>query len=65
MGWKRGERIGTVTSGTYAPSVERSIAIGYVPARHATVGTGLSVEIRGRQIPCEVRPTPLFDRKAR
>ena len=59
------EPVGTVTSGTYAPSVERSIAIGYVPARHATVGTGLSVEIRGRQIPCEVRPTPLFDRKAR
>jgi aminomethyltransferase len=58
------EPIGTVTSGTYGPSVERSIAIGYVPARYAAVGTRLSVEVRGRRIPCEVRPTPFFDRNA-
>jgi aminomethyltransferase len=57
------EPIGTVTSGTFGPSVERSIAIGYVPARYADPGTRLSVEVRGRHLPCRVTPTPFFVRK--
>jgi aminomethyltransferase len=56
--------VGVVTSGTYAPSVERAIAIGYVPARHGAPGTRLSVEVRGRPLPCEVCPTPFLHRKA-
>lgn len=58
------EPIGRVTSGTYAPSVERSIAIGYVPARYGAPATPLSVEIRGRRIPSLVTSTPFFHRKA-
>ncbi len=55
--------IGTVTSGTYGPTVERSIGIGYVPARYASVGTSLAVEIRGRRVPCTVTETPFYSRK--
>jgi aminomethyltransferase len=57
-----GGPVGTVTSGTYGPSVERSIAIGYVSAEHAQPGTRLAVEIRGRPIPCEVVRTPFYSR---
>jgi aminomethyltransferase len=58
-----GEPLGTVTSGTWGPTVERSIAIGYVPAGHAEPGTRLAVEIRSRPAPCEVVQTPFYRRK--
>ena len=63
----KGERIGSVTSGTHAPSVERSIAIGYVPAelaaRGASGGDELSIEVRGRPLPCKITKTPFYRRK--
>ncbi len=55
--------VGAVTSGTYAPSIERSIAIGYVPAGFAAPGTGLHVEIRGGAVPCTVTKIPFFTGK--
>jgi aminomethyltransferase len=55
--------VGVVTSGTFAPTVERAIAIGYVPARCARPGTRLAVEVRGRRLPCEVTRTPFLHRK--
>jgi aminomethyltransferase len=57
------QSVGHVTSGTFGPSVERSIAMGYVPARYAEPGTALLVEIRGRRVPCRVCKTPFYDRK--
>lgn len=57
-----GELLGRVTSGTYGPTVERSIAIGYVPIGFAGVGTRLHVDVRGRRIPCEVCETPFLRR---
>jgi aminomethyltransferase len=54
---------GAVTSGTFAPSVERSIAIGYVPARAARVDERVQVEIRGRRIDAMITETPFYRRK--
>ncbi len=54
---------GVVTSGSYGPSVERSIAMGYVSAEFAGPGTRLLVEIRGRAVPCEVVEMPFYSRK--
>ena len=54
---------GSVTSGTYAPSVERSIAIGYVPARAARAGGNVQVEIRGRRFDARITDTPFYRRK--
>lgn len=56
-------QIGTITSGTYGPSVERSIALGYLAARYAVAGTRLQVGVRGRNVPCEVTKTPFYSRK--
>lgn len=56
-------RIGTITSGTYGPSVERSIALGYLEARYAEPGSCIAVEVRGRGIPCKVTKTPFYGRK--
>ncbi len=56
--------VGAVTSGTFAPTVERAISIGYVPARYARPGTRLAVLVRDRRLPCEVTTTPFLHRKA-
>jgi aminomethyltransferase len=49
---------GVVTSGSYGPSVDRSIALAYVETAHAGVGTAVDVEIRGQARPAHVVRTP-------
>ncbi|WP_264555459.1 glycine cleavage system aminomethyltransferase GcvT [Halocatena marina] len=41
--------IGTVTSGTMSPTLERPIALGYVPAEYADPETDVWIDIRGRE----------------
>ncbi len=53
-----GAPVGVVTSGSFGPSVERSIGLGYVPSALAPVGTELGVEIRGVSQPARVVKTP-------
>jgi aminomethyltransferase len=53
-----GRPVGTVTSGSFGPSVERGIGMAYVPTALAAVGTELAVEIRGRAEPARVAKTP-------
>ena len=54
---------GTVTSGSYAPTLEKSIAMGYVTASLASVGTELQVDIRGTLTPAKVVELPFYKRK--
>jgi len=56
------EEVGTVTSGTYAPFLQKSIGLCYLPAAKAAVGTDFDVEIRGRRVPAKVVPTPFYKR---
>jgi aminomethyltransferase len=53
-----GREVGVVTSGSYGPSVDRSIAMAYVEAALAPVGTELHVDIRGQGRPARVVKTP-------
>lgn len=53
-----GREVGVVTSGSYGPSVERYIGIGYVAAAHAAVGTEIEVEVRGEPRAARIVPTP-------
>jgi aminomethyltransferase len=55
---KDGRAVGVVTSGSYGPSVDRSIALAYVETGLAGVGTELGVEIRGQTRPARVVKTP-------
>ncbi len=43
-----GQKIGVVTSGTFAPTLEKVIAMAYLDAAHAAVGTPCEVDIRGK-----------------
>jgi len=57
-----GEVVGQVTSGTYGPTVEKNIALAYVPTPLSKVGTALAVRIRGKDVPATVVKTPFFRR---
>jgi len=46
---------GEVTSGTYSPTLERSIGLARVPV---ATGTSVQVELRGRVLPARVVPLP-------
>ena len=53
-----GEIVGVVTSGSFAPSLERCIAMGYVAIAHAAPGTNLEAEVRGKRVPVTVTTLP-------
>jgi aminomethyltransferase len=50
--------VGVVTSGSYGPSVDKYIGIGYVPTALAAVGSAIAVEVRGRGQAARVVKTP-------
>lgn len=49
---------GFVTSGGFSPSLERPIAMAYVPVDLATPGTPLSIDVRGRKLAASVVSMP-------
>lgn len=55
-----GEVIGEVTSGTESPTLSAPVAMAYVAAELAKVGSHVAVEIRGKRIPAEVVKTPFL-----
>jgi glycine cleavage system T protein (aminomethyltransferase) len=59
---QNGEIVGHVTSGTYGPTVEKNIALAYVPTPLSKVGTPLAVRIRGKDVPATVVKTPFYRR---
>jgi aminomethyltransferase len=53
-----GDTIGIVTSGGFGPTVGGPVAIGYVPPALSAPGTGLLVELRGKDVPIKVATMP-------
>jgi aminomethyltransferase len=53
-----GNVVGVVTSGGFAPSVGKAIALGFVPPALTAIGTKLQVSVRGRSQAAEVVATP-------
>ncbi len=57
--YDEGRLVGKVTSGTFSPTLNKSIAIILVRG-HYHVGYKLNVEIRQRRIPAEIEPLPFL-----
>jgi len=53
-----GNRVGTVTSGGFGPTVDGPVAMGYVAAAHAAPDTALNLLVRGTPRPARVRKLP-------
>lgn len=56
-------QVGSVTSGTFSPTLEKPIAMGYVSPDAAEIGTKLDVDIRGRTEPAQVVELPFYSRR--
>lgn len=53
-----GERIGEVTSGLLGPTIDKPIAMGYVPPELAALGARVNAIVRGKAVPMEVVAMP-------
>ena len=53
-----GQRIGEVTSGLLGPSIDKPIAMAYVEAAFAVLGTRVVAIVRGKPVPMEVSAMP-------
>ena len=57
-----GKSIGEVTSGTFSPTLQKPIAMAYVPPAYSEPGTELAVDIRGSIEPAHVVKLPFYSR---
>jgi aminomethyltransferase len=58
-----GQVVGVVTSGTFGPTVEKNVALAYVPTALSKVGSELAVRIREKDVPATVVKTPFYRRE--
>jgi aminomethyltransferase len=54
--------VGRLTSGTFAPTLGKAIAMAYVEPALAVPGTALEVDIRGKPAAARVTPLPFYKR---
>lgn len=50
--------VGTVTSGGFGPTLDRPVAMGYVPPAFSAAGTRIFADVRGKRLPMTVTPLP-------
>jgi aminomethyltransferase len=53
-----GKKIGTITSGTVSPILDKAIAMGYVDSEFTAVGTKVNFLIRGKEIVAQITNLP-------
>lgn len=61
--FKAGRRLGAVTSGTFAPTLQADIGMGYVAPEEAFTGNEIEVQIRGLNLKAKIRELPFYKRK--
>jgi len=52
--------IGQITSGTFSPSLQKPIALGYVQRRKAKIGSSVEIAIRNKRYPAVVVKPPFY-----
>lgn len=60
-----GRRIGIVTTGSYAPTLDKNLGMALVEAAFAKAGTKFAVEIRGKEVAAEVIAKPFYKREGK
>ncbi len=53
-----GRRIGEVTSGLLGPTIDQPVAMAYLSAEYAAMGTRVNAIVRGKAVPMEVAAMP-------
>ena len=57
------EKVGEVTSGSYAPSLGKAVGLTYLPASSCRPGQEFEIEIRGKRVKAQVVKKPFYSRK--
>ncbi len=57
-----GKKIGTITSGTVSPILNKPIALGYVDTEYKSVGTKINIVIRNKEVPAEIVKLPFIEK---
>ena len=57
-----GKTIGEVTSGTFGPTLQKSIAMAFVDSQHTAEGTQLSVDLKGTPNAAKIIKLPFYKR---
>jgi aminomethyltransferase len=58
----KGTEVGQVTSGTFSPSLERAIGLGYVSAGNDKEGNIIQVGIRGKEVAATIVKIPFVNK---
>ena len=56
--------VGTVTSGTFAPTLQSSLAMALVEPSASRVGTLLTLDVRGHREPATIVELPFYRRSS-
>jgi len=54
------KNIGEITSGTYGPSVQAPVAMGYIENSFSKIDTKVFLEVRGRKYPANISNLPFY-----
>ena len=57
-----GAKVGEVTSGGPAPTLEKNIGMGYVPLALSAPGTTLKIDCRGKMVAAQIVKGPFYQR---
>ena len=55
-----GEEVGVITSGVKSPTLEKIIAMGFVPPQHSEVGTQVQITLKAATLEAKVVPIPFY-----
>ncbi len=55
-----GAPVGEVTSGTFSPTLQKSIALAYINIDHTAEGTPLLADLKAEKIPARIVKTPFY-----
>ena len=54
------EEIGTITSGTFGPSVNAPVAMGYIKPKFSEIGVNIKLEVRGKKYNAQISKLPFY-----
>lgn len=57
-----GKQVSVVSSGSFAPYLNKSIGMAYLPLSHTAIGSKLQIEVRGKLLEAVVVPAPFYKR---
>lgn len=60
-----GQQVGSVTTGSYAPSLDKNLGLAIIQAGFAKVGQKIDIEIRGKQVAAQIISKPFYKREGK